>query len=592
MKFLRLLLLVSFFPAIGKCDYYASQQWVSNYFNGFDTNSLLTTSKSQLLALANFDSYGVTNQFAGNYQAISRPFTVVLIGDSLLQNKSYDGIPNYLKKKGVYAGSDALSFSSTPTTNGVYAFGPIASNVLTNGGVCTITTDGAGGSTWCSAIEVYYWGEPSAGTLTVQAAANGGSYNTIATVNASNPVVTLTNLTATFNAGFYTFKLSASGTVKFLDVVAADRSMGMGVQQICFARGGYDWISFAATTNWATLAAALQPNLTIVQQLSAVSDWTNDYFLTNYYAGKTNQDFVLVTCNPDINSTNADQTVSVIKSLAAANGWTVFDENKMIYQLGGTNWENGWDGGYFTSGGAGIHPGSQLREFLVGQMFSALGLESSFYRWGQNNAKYIYGTGGDRGFTFQNRANGLSCVFRQEGNSVANGNTFGFQFYSADAVNGLDGGITYDSTGYHFGSVGGGAYVNYNPAGDNIFKSAYGFSTSYGTFSGNGSGLTNIPASSVVPTPVTNNQSSVTFSVINDLYGTIPSSTNLLTKTLAATTYDPKASGLWTNGFIVIGQTNLIGAIPPNAPNQIFLGFTTNSQGKLFVSSNGSWITK
>ena len=194
----------------------------------------------------------------------------------------------------------------------------------------------------------------------------------------------------------------------------------------------------------------------------------------------------------------------------------------------------------------------------------------------QNSAKYIYGTGADRGFTFQNRANGLNSVFRQEGNSVANGNTFGIQFYSADANNGIDGGIYYDSTGYHFGNVGGGAYVNYNPAGDNLFSSAGGFSTLVGTFNGKGYGLTNIPPSAITNAPwVTNTDPRLVLALTN-------------VSALLATFLTTNGSGQFLTG---IGQSALTFVAATNGANvattqlSVTNGFASYSSNALAPSS-------
>jgi len=72
---------------------------------------------------------------------------------------------------------------------------------------------------------------------------------------------------------------------------------------------------------------------------------------------------------------------------------------------------------------------------------------------------------------------------------------------------------------------------------------------------------------------------------------TVNSGIEVVTNSLSAASLSA-SSGLITNSFIVFGTTNAIGTPPPNNPNKIYIGLSTNLQGKILISSNGFWHAK
>jgi hypothetical protein len=483
--------------------------------------TLLTMAKDRSEALAATRLYLATNSWQALAQ--SRPFTIVTLGDSLAANQ-YDAYQAYFQAHGMWAGGNAgWGGGCTTYAGGAYAtngpvYGPLATQFQTPylpaGGSVVLDGDCSGSSSarlWASYVEVYYFAEPGAGTLTVSASLEGGSYTTLGSVSCSASSLTIKEIGFSMPAGVYNIKLAASSNpVKVYQCGICDRT-SKGVQVFNEGVGGADWVNYTSFTNWTALAAAIQPNLVIIQQISSSNDWAvySPYTLTNFMAGCPNADVILVSPNPIMSGTDPTGTANTgedasIKSVAASNGWTFFDQYQLYMDQGGTNWmNNNFDiGAGFAASGAGIHPQHQLRVWAVNQLMQAIGFDSLI---SQNTADDVslnsYTSNGNDARFYSFSKIGAPNLQYQYGNSTAYGNVFGLVFSSPQNAN--EGFIRLDSTGYHLGNYGGGANWNYNPRTDSIQHVTGGFDSS----AGGATLATTMTATNGVVLPATNKPS-------------------------------------------------------------------------------------
>jgi len=106
----------------------------------------------------------------------------------------------------------------------------------------------------------------------------------------------------------------------------------------------------------------------------------------------------------------------------------------------------------------------------------------------------------------------------------------------------------------------------------------------------NGSNYT-ASAVTIASTNATNYANTIGANSTNYSLGLSVANGNYINSTVAALHTNFWNVGLFTNGSVIIGDTNLIGGAISNK-NYIWLGLNTNAQGKIFVSSNGTWFPK
>ena len=331
---------------------------------------------------AGYFPFGLTYCYTNNWSA-NPQFPVLLLGDSLIQNKcidyqmlfsrylGYSGMGNYI----AYTANNGAVFEAGYTNwfyNGDYLV-PSGGTLILDSTVLITATPGA---PLPDTIQIFYLTVNGGGSFSVGISTNGSAYTTMATSVSANNSGTLhlavINITMPTSSIMKAQITGLSGNVRIATAAFYNHNT-KGVLLWNLGDSGNCFCNFVQCNPNVLTDFGNETGAKLI-----IGEETHDYIWADapyfFRSISPNCDVIAVTMNPIVNATGEatnEATIAAMKNEAIAYDWVLFDQHA-FFQSAQVMTNLGW----LDPGGANVHPTDIARSVSIAALWNLTGLSA------------------------------------------------------------------------------------------------------------------------------------------------------------------------------------------------------------------------